>query len=150
LTSIDDARAARIGAQLAELARNSYAPYSNFHVAALAFDAEGAVFQGVNMENASYGLSLCAETVALSAAATGGGFKTISAIAVIGGRMEEGELTGDAPVLPCGRCRQIINETASLQGRDIELLCFSGDRSQMRRTSINELLPDAFGPGDLL
>jgi cytidine deaminase len=146
---IDDARAAELGAQVAELARNAYAPYSHFHVAALALTEDGRAFPGVNMENASFGLSLCAETSALAAAATGGGFDRISAIAVIGGRMEDGALTGEAPVLPCGRCRQLINETASLQGRDIEILSFSGDRKRLQRTSIHALLPHAFGPGDL-
>jgi cytidine deaminase len=146
---ITDARAAELGAQVAELARNSYAPYSSFHVAAIALTEDGRAFPGVNMENASYGLSLCAETSALAAAATGGGFGKISAIAIIGGRMEGGVLSGDAPVYPCGRCRQLINETASLQGRDIALLCFSGDGTSLDRTSINRLLPNAFGPGDL-
>jgi len=146
---ISDARARELGAQLAELARNAYAPYSNFHVAALALADDGRMFEGVNMENASYGLSLCAETSALAAAATGGGFGRIATIAVIGGRMEDGILAGTAPVLPCGRCRQLINETASLQGRDVELLCFSGDRTGIERTSIHALLPHAFGPGDL-
>jgi cytidine deaminase len=146
---IDDARAGQLGAQVAELARNSYAPYSRFHVAAIALAEDGRCFSGVNMENASYGLSLCAETSALAAAATGGGFASIAAIAVIGGRMENGVLSGADPVLPCGRCRQLINETASLQGRDVEILAFSGDLKRMERTSIHRLLPDAFGPGDL-
>ncbi|MBA3676576.1 MAG: cytidine deaminase [Sphingosinicella sp.] len=146
---IDDARAGEIGAELAALARNSYAPYSRFHVAALALTEDGQAFPGVNMENASYGLSLCAETNALAAATTGGGLGRIAAIAIIGGRMEDGELVGDAPVLPCGRCRQLINESASLQGRDIQILAYSGSRRHVERTSINELLPHAFGPGDL-
>lgn len=146
---IDDARARDLGAQVADLARNSYAPYSHFHVAAIALTEDGRAFSGVNMENASYGLSLCAETSALAAAATNGGFDSIAAIAIIGGRMEDGSLSGAEPVLPCGRCRQLINETASLQGRDIEILCFSGDRQRMERTSIHTLLPRAFGPGDL-
>lgn len=146
---VSDARAGEIGAELASLARNSYAPYSQFHVAAIALTDDGQAFSGVNMENASYGLSLCAETSALAAAATGGGLGRIATIAIIGGRMDDGELTGDAPVLPCGRCRQLINESASLQGRDIEILAYSGDRRHFERTSINALLPLAFGPGDL-
>ena len=146
---IDDARAAQIGAELASLARNSYAPYSRFHVAALALTEDGRTFPGVNMENASFGLSLCAETSALAAATTAGGLGEIAAIAIIGGRFEQGQLTGDAPVYPCGRCRQLINESASMQRRDIAILAFSGSGRTMERTSINQLLPKAFGPGDL-
>lgn len=139
-----------LGVRLAELARRAYAPYSRFHVAALGIGPEGVISEGVNFENASYGLSLCAETVALAAAATAGGFESIRAVAVIGGRMGENGLEGDALVLPCGRCRQILFETASLQGRDVTILSFSGDRTRHERTSILKLLPDAFGPGNLV
>lgn len=135
---------------LRQLAARAYAPYSNFHVAALALDGDGAVIaSGVNVENASYGLSLCAETVALAAAATAGRLAEVRRIAIIGGRMDGGQLAGQEPVLPCGRCRQIINESAALQGRDIAILAFSGDGLSRRITSIAALLPDAFGPESL-
>ena len=146
---IDDARAAEIGAELAALAGNSYAPYSSFHVAALALTEDGRKFPGVNMENASFGLTLCAETNALAAATTAGALAEIAAIAIIGGRFESGQLSGDDAVYPCGRCRQLIYESASLQRRDIAILAYSGSGGIIERTSINQLLPKAFGPGDL-
>ena len=146
MTDIDTQR---LGQELAALARSAYAPYSGFHVAAILIGDDGEVARGVNMENASYGLSLCAETGAFAAATTDGRIADVRTVAVIGGRMTEGTLTGGDPVLPCGRCRQIIFESASLQDRDIDLLCFSGDGAQLRRTTIRTLLPDAFGPGSL-
>jgi len=146
--TFSDEAIASLGQRAADLARNAYAPYSGFHVAAIALTADDE-YCGVNMENASYGLALCAETGALTAATVAGAFARIEAVVVIGGRMEAGTLGGDQPVLPCGRCRQLIFETASLQGRDIPIFAFSGDRSQVQKTSIHELLPSAFGPGNL-
>lgn len=147
--SFSDAEIEALGERAARLARNAYAPYSGFHVAVLALCDGGEPFEGVNMENASYGLALCAEAGALTAATTAGAFDRISAIVVIGGRIEDGELTGTEPCMPCGRCRQLIFETASLQGRDLPIICFSGDRSRVDVTSIATLLPAAFGPGNL-
>ncbi len=146
---LDNELVSSLGEAAAEAARNAYAPYSGFHVAAIALTSQGERFGGVNMENASYGMALCAEAGALSAATAAGAFDRVEAIVVIGGRMEGGALGGNQPVMPCGRCRQLIFETASLQGRDIPIFAFSGDRSQVIATSIRHLLPDAFGPGNL-
>lgn len=146
---IDDTRAAELAAEAAALARNAYAPYSGFHVGAVALTRDGRTFGGVNMENASYGLTACAEVSALAAAATAGAFAEIETIAVIGGRSEGGVLVGEEPVFPCGRCRQLIFEIASLRGGDVDILCFSGDEQNMERTSIRVLLPNAFGPATI-
>ena len=79
---------------------------------------------GANFENASYGLSLCAETVAIATASAAGRLREIVAIGVIGGAMDaDGVPTGTSPVSPCGRCRQVINEAAQLGGRDLPVHC---------------------------
>lgn len=119
-----------------EAARHAYAPYSNFPVgAALAF-ADGTVVTGANVENASYGLSLCAETVAAAKALADGARGGLVAVAV----------TGKADTLtPCGRCRQVLAELAGLGGTDPLVWC-GADGPELR---LSELLPHAFGPGNL-
>ena len=124
-------------------AGQAYAPYSGFHVgAALAF-ADGAVVTGANVENASYGLSLCAETVAVSRAMNDGARGGLVAVAVSGGR--PGEPAG--VVTPCGRCRQVLSELAQLGGTDPLVWC-AGD-AEVIETRLSDLLPRAFGPANL-
>lgn len=124
-------------------AGGAYAPYSRFHVgAALAF-ADGAVITGANVENASYGLSLCAETVAIARALNEGRRGGLVAVAVVGGR--DG-VAGD-PVTPCGRCRQVLNEVAQLGGSDPLVWC-AGER-EVVEMRLSDLLPHAFGPASL-
>jgi cytidine deaminase len=133
----------------AAAARNAHAPYSRFAVGAAVLLTDGAIVVGTNFENASYGLSLCAETVALAAANVAGRFRDVVAIGVIGGVMTADGISGDAPVRPCGRCRQILNEAAQLGGRDIVVHCASADGAILERHLVSELLPYAFGPADL-
>jgi cytidine deaminase len=122
----------------------AYAPYSGFHVgAALLFD-DGAIVTGANVENASYGLSLCAETVACSIAAHAGRRGGLLAVAVLGG--VQGHV-GDA-ISPCGRCRQVLNELAALGGTDPLVLCVGEHEVVEMRLSV--LLPNAFGPANLI
>ena len=125
-----------------EAAKGAYAPYSKFHVGAAIRLTDGRVITGANFENASYGLSLCAETVALAKVANDGLLAEVAEIAVIGGG-------GCAPVRPCGRCRQILNEAAQLGRRDIIVHCTSGDGARTERHLLSALLPHAFGPADL-
>lgn len=125
-------------------AGGAYAPYSRFHVgAALAF-ADGSVVTGSNVENASYGLSLCAETVASAKALNDGLRGGLLAVAVIGG---PADAVGSAAVTPCGRCRQVLNELAQLGGTDPLVWCAGGD--EVLELRLSALLPHAFGPGDL-
>ena len=131
-------------------AANAHAPYSRFAVGAAALLTDGAVVTGANVENASYGLSLCAETVAVATASAAGRLADIVAVAVVGGMMDEGGAArGTDPVRPCGRCRQILNEAAQFGGRDLAVWCggITGDRMEEHRLS--DLLPHAFGPADL-
>ena len=85
----------------AQMTERAYAPYSRLHVGAAGVTSDGRVVTGCNVENASYGLTLCAECGLVSALhATGGG--TLAAVAVVSG---DGQ-----PLLPCGRCRQLLME----------------------------------------
>ena len=132
-----------------EAAANAYAPYSRFAVGAALLLDDGTIIPGTNMENASYGLSLCAETVALAAANVAGRLRDVVAIGIVGGRKTRGGLEGSDPVRPCGRCRQMLNEAAQIGGRDIIVHCASGDGGAIERHLLSELLPHAFGPADL-
>jgi cytidine deaminase len=124
-------------------AGQAYAPYSQFHVgAALAF-ADGSVVTGANVENASYGLTLCAETSAVAIAMNSGRRGGLLAVAVVGGKAGDNA----APVTPCGRCRQVLSELAGLGGTDPVVWCAGGDAVLELRLS--DLLPHAFGPGSL-
>jgi len=132
--------------QLLALARTAtaraYAPYSRFNVGCAIESVDGEVVTGANMENACYRLGICAEQSALSAAQHRFGLGKVARIAVVGG-------TGDAVCTPCGGCRQAILEAAQLSGRDLEILCGSGDGSKIERHSIGELIPFGFGPANL-
>lgn len=122
-----------------QAAENSYSPYSGFAVGSALRFADGSVVTGTNIENASYGLALCAETVAVSKAMADGVRGGLEAVAVTG--------PGVAPITPCGRCRQVLNELAQLGGTDPLILCVGPH--EVRRVKLSELLPDAFGPASL-
>lgn len=130
MTREDLLRAAR------EAAGAAYARYSGFAVgAALAF-ADGTIVTGANVENASYGLSLCAETVAAAKAFAEGRRGGLIAVAV----------TGPAgPITPCGRCRQVLSELAQLGGTDPLVWCGEDGPELV----LSQLLPHAFGPASL-
>lgn len=111
--------------------KNSYAPYSNYPVGAAAIVDDGRVITGANVENASYGLTLCAECSMVSELFATGGGKLVAFSCV--------DSTG-AVIMPCGRCRQLLSEHAA-HGMMLETV--SGIKS------IEEVIPDAFGPKDL-
>lgn len=133
-------------AQARAASKNAYAPYSNFAVGAAVLLSDGSVVTGANFENASYGLSLCAETVALATVSAQGRLRDVVAIGVIGGRMGHADT---APVSPCGRCRQVINEAAQLGGRDLPVHCGGATGDALASYTLSQLLPAAFGPADL-
>lgn len=140
--SLSKAEQAAIDAAIA-VSRNAHAPYSRFRVGAAALLSDGSLITGCNFENLSYGLSLCAETVALASANAAGRLADVIAVAVIA----EGEIAGtEAPavIAPCGRCRQIIVEASSVARRDIEVLMLHRDGERVRRARISALLPLAF------
>lgn len=142
--------AARLIGAARTAARHAHAPYSRFAVGAAVLLADGGVVTGANVENASYGLSLCAETVAIATVAAQGRLREVVAVGVIGGAMDAaGNATGDVPVRPCGRCRQVLNEAAQMSGRDLAVYCGGATGEAVARYRLSDLLPDAFGPADL-
>ncbi|MHB8334967.1 MAG: cytidine deaminase [Acidimicrobiales bacterium] len=112
---------------------HAYAPYSTVRVGAAALTEDGTVVEGANVENASYGLTLCAECSLVSDLARVGGGKLV-AVAIVGG--------DGAPLSPCGRCRQLLFEHGGA-----DLLVDNGPSRPAR--TLATLLPDAFGPDDL-
>ncbi|HMV82688.1 MAG TPA: cytidine deaminase [Blastocatellia bacterium] len=121
--------------ELIELARQvrelAYAPYSKFKVGAVVECRDGRIFTGCNVENSSYGLTMCAERNALAKAVSEGA-RDFVRIAVIA--------DAHAPVPPCGACRQVISE---LCGRQTEVVMVNL-RGQIETHTVDELLPEAF------
>ena len=111
--------------------QRAYAPYSRFPVGAAALVDDGRVVVGCNVENAAYGVTLCAECGLVSALHASGGGRLTHFVCVDG---------RGAVLMPCGRCRQLLFEAG---GPDLLLLTVSGVRTMA------EVLPDAFGPDDL-
>ena len=118
---------------------NSYSPYSKFRVGAALRFADGTIVTGTNIENASYGLTLCAETVAVAKAMDDGHRGGLEEVAVFGETA--------TPVPPCGRCRQVLSELAGLGETDPVVWCAGAE--DVIETRLSELLPHAFGPGSL-
>jgi len=125
---------------------NSYNVYSHFYVGAAVRSQSGRIYAGTNMENASYGMTICAEPAALMAAFSAGEPKIIE-MAIIGAPQPDG--VGGKVATPCGRCRQLIHETSEIAGLDIPILCSNGDLSDILLAPISDLLPYPFGPKDL-
>ena len=127
----------------------AYAPYSKFHVGAALLLDDGQIITGSNFENASYGMTLCAETVAIAKANSDGQMRKIVAIAVAGGprSSEGGAVIGAEPITPCGRCRQVIKEVADEV--EIDLPVHYAHASGYETHLLSELLPHGFGPANL-
>ncbi|MBS0254290.1 MAG: cytidine deaminase [Proteobacteria bacterium] len=123
----------------------AYAPYSQFHVGAALGFADGSVVAGANVENASYGLTLCAETVAVARAMNDGARGGLVAVALVGG--PAGKVGAGDPVTPCGRCRQVLSELAQLGGTDP--VVWSEGVDGVLEVKLSTLLPHAFGPASL-
>jgi len=119
-------------------AEGAYAPYSGFHVGAAVRTADGRIFAAPNIENVSYGLSLCAETNAVMAAVAAGA-RVIERVAVIGYPAKNP--TSDIVATPCGRCRQVMAEFAS---PDTAVILIPAAGSPARTVLLRELLPFAF------
>lgn len=129
----DDIRQTLIERALA-VRRWAYAPYSHYHVGAALLAASGRIYDGVNVENAAYGSSICAERTALVKAVSEGE-RQFEALAVV----------TDNGGSPCGSCRQMLAEF----GLDLRVLLLSGEGAVIRETTLRDLLPDAFTPASL-
>ena len=117
-----------------EIQDKSYSPYSGFRVGAAVY-ANGEIFQGVNVENAAYGTTVCAELAALTAAVTAGCLD-ISAIAIVG--------DSESPTSPCGNCRQALAEF----NPEMRVI-MGGSADEVMVMTLDELLPEAFVRGYL-
>jgi cytidine deaminase len=118
-----------------DAAKRAYAPYSNFHVGAAILTGGGAIHPGANVENASYGLSMCAERNAVARmAATDPEDREIELVAVFS--------PNASPCFPCGACRQVLREFGCK-----EVLVETG--RGLQRYPFDRILPDSFGPEDL-
>jgi cytidine deaminase len=112
---------------------NAYAPYSSFRVGAAVLAGSGAIYRGVNVENAAFNPTICAERVAI-VSAVAAGERELLAVAVC----------SETGATPCGPCRQVMREFA----QDLPVfICDTAGNS--RETSLAALLPDSFGPEDL-
>jgi cytidine deaminase len=132
-----------------EAAKQAHAPYSTYGVGAAVRLSDGQIISGCNFENASYGMTLCAETVALAMVNSAGKLRDVREIAIVGGPIKEGAIQGVDPVHPCGRCRQIINEAAQLSNHDVMVHCAAAEGDAINSLPISALLPHAFGPSDI-
>jgi len=126
-------------AQAVEAMGKAYAPYSGFCVGAALLCADGTVYQGCNVENASYGIANCAERTAFFKAVYDGK-REFTAIAICGGK--GGKLTDLCS--PCGVCRQVMREFC---GKDF--LIHLTDGKQLQTYTLEQLLPVSFGPEQL-
>jgi cytidine deaminase len=135
MTSIEDHVVEELLAAAREIRSRAYVPYSAFHVGAALLTGVG-VFTAVNVENASYPLSVCAERNAV-AVAVAAGTTDMRAVAVV--------TDAARPTPPCGGCRQVLFEF----GEGIAVIAENADGSIREYWALAELLPDAFGPRDL-
>ena len=118
------------------ISENAYCPYSEFRVGAVVLTLDGHMYEGCNVENASYGLTICAERNAIFHMVAQGKQK-IAAIVIY--------TPSQRPAAPCGACRQVINEF----GADA-LVVSTCDGPDVLRMKLSDLLPDAFGPANLV
>ncbi|MCG6205752.1 cytidine deaminase [Rhodopseudomonas sp. HC1] len=126
---------------------NAYAPYSGFAVGAAVRTRTGGIYSGANLENAAYGVGMCAEVGAITAANSAGDYE-ITTIAVVGLKFTSPK-DATRVVTPCGRCRQLIFEAGEITRADVTIFSCSGDLAEIRQSTISEMLPEAFGPANL-
>lgn len=134
---LDEETVERLMEVARDFATRAYVPYSHFPVGAAVLTGDGSIIGGVNIENASYPLTVCGERTAIGTAAALG-HRDILAVAVYAPKA-----TGTTP---CGGCRQVMNEFKPAQG---DLIVIVEDESGPRQVPLRWLLPDAFGPRDL-
>ena len=121
---------------------NSYAPYSSYNVGAALLCSDGTVFTGTNIENASYGATICAERSAVFAAVSAGR-RDFTAIAIVGGPSDNRQ---SDYAYPCGMCRQVLREFVNPSKFKVIVARSADDH---REYTLDELLPNSFGPDNL-
>jgi cytidine deaminase len=121
----------------AQAQKNAYAPYSKFYVGAALKTSDGNIYSGCNVENASYGGTICAERTAITSAITAEGKIKITDICVV--------TSGKKPWPPCGLCRQVIMEFATKETK----VHVANEKGIQKTYAFKDLLPEAFGPENL-
>lgn len=134
-SNLKDQQIKRLIAAACAARKNAYAPYSKFRVGAALLSADGRVYTGCNVENASYGLTMCAERVALGHAIAQGARKFVALAVVYDAKKQ---------AVPCGACRQVLREF----GEQMVVLCAT-TRGKYTARTVSELLPASFGPEQL-
>ncbi len=133
---VDETLLGKLIAEARRARANAYAPYSTYRVGAAIATEDGRIFTGCNVENASYGATVCAERNAIGAMVVAGGSKPI-AIAIVTG--------GSKPGSPCGMCRQVLVEFTREMPVVLVAESDAGSAGDVRRdTTLAELLPDVF------
>lgn len=129
-----DAQFADLAARAAEARKWSYSPYSGYAVGAAILAASGRIYDGANVENAAYPITICAERAAgVKAVSEGEREFTAIAVSTANGGM------------PCGACRQFLSEF----GLDAVVLVADAEGKLLKQTTVRQLLPDSFGPAQL-
>ena len=136
MAEVDDAKIDEMLRAARQIMRRAYAPYSGFFVGAALLNEDGTIRSGVNVENASYPLSVCAERNAVAAMILAGQHR-ILAVAVA--------TEAERPTPPCGGCRQVLFEFGEADAPVVA----EGGAGVRARWRLGELLPHAFGPDDL-
>lgn len=129
-----------------EALKEAYAPYSEFKVGASLVDAEGHIFTGANMENASYPMCICAEGALLTAYNTSGSKAPILAVAITATSSSH---VVDHPVAPCGACRQMLSEMEMKQGQPIRLILQGSEGPVYIIDKVSDVLPLGFSGEEL-
>lgn len=117
--------------------QNSYSPYSGFKVGAAVMAADGRIFAGTNVENSSYGLTVCAERNALFAA-VGGGVRRFKALALVTHKVPGARFNS-----PCGACRQVMSEFFD-PSTPVYMVTLNGSRRELHKKTFKEVLPFPF------
>ena len=139
---IEPAEAVKLIRTAMEMRKNSYCPYSSFSVGAALLAADGSLYTGCNVENAAYSVSTCAERTAFLKAVSEG-VTDFKAIAIVGGKSPEAEDYS----WPCGVCRQVMREFCSPE--EFVVIAAKNEKDYRCRT-LAQLLPESFGPGNLV
>src|SRR5215208_3218472 len=134
IPALDDDVLAELLTRARAAAAHAYVPYSHFPVGAAALSSHGSIYAGCNIENASYGLTICAERAAVSSAISAG-HRQIVAVAVSAPKVSH--------TTPCGTCRQFLNE---FKPAKIDMAIILDDREAGEVVWLDDLLPRAFGP----
>ena len=127
------------------MSKYSYSPYSRFSVGAALISASGDIITGTNFENAAHGSTICAERAAVLRA-NSMGVRKFTGIAIIARRAESDTTQVAAP---CGSCRQVLYEVSQISGYNLDVILSTTKKDKIIITTIEDLLPLAFGPLDL-